>query len=268
MLGSFGYMNDGIKLGQTNPEIGMIHASGFKQTENFGTFTARNYEGFYLGGMAAGMMTKSNVIGLVAAFAIPEVVAEVNAITLAAQKVNPDAQVKVIWINTWFDPPKAQEAARALISQGADVLFSQHQDTPSVVTVAEAEGVYVVNTGSDMSEHGPNAVLASVTNDWTDYFVREVGKKLDGSFVGSDERGGLATGMVEVVAWSKDLSDEQLAEIKAKEAAFMDGSDHAFAGPVVDQEGAVRVAEGEVLADPEIFAMNWLVEGVDGSLPN
>ncbi|MEO1249425.1 MAG: BMP family ABC transporter substrate-binding protein, partial [Pseudomonadota bacterium] len=124
MLGSFGYMNDGLKLGQTNPEVAMIHASGFKQTQNFGTFTARNYEGFYLGGMAAGMVTESNTIGLVAAFAIPEVVAEVNAITLAAQKVNPDATVKVVWLNSWFDPPKAQEAARALVSQGADVLFS------------------------------------------------------------------------------------------------------------------------------------------------
>ncbi|MCV6583998.1 MAG: BMP family ABC transporter substrate-binding protein [Marinibacterium sp.] len=174
MLGSFGYMNDGIKLGRKHPDIAMIHASGFKQTDNFGTFTARNYEGFYLAGMAAGMKTQSNVIGLVGAFPIPELVAEVNAITLAAQSVNPDVQVKIVWINTWFDPPKAQEAARALVSQGADVLFSLHQDTPSVVTVAENEGVWVVNTGSDMREYAPTKLLVSVTNDWTDYFVREV----------------------------------------------------------------------------------------------
>lgn len=268
MLGSFGYMNDGIKLGKQRADISMIHASGYKQTANFGTFTARNYEGFYLGGMAAAMKTENNVIGLIGAFPIPELVAEVNAITLAAQSVNPDAQVKVVWINTWFDPPKAQEAARALVSQGADVLFSLHQDTPSVVTAAEAEGVYVVNTGSDMSEHGPNAVLASVTNDWTDYFVREVGKHLDGNFAGADERGGLATGMVKVVAWSDDLSEEQVARIKAKEAALMDGSAHAFAGPITDQSGAERVAAGAVLPDGEIFGMNWLVSGVDGTLPN
>ncbi len=268
MLGSFGYMNDGLKLGQTNPEVAMIHASGFKQTQNFGTFTARNYEGFYLGGMAAGMVTESNTIGLVAAFAIPEVVAEVNAITLAAQKVNPDATVKVVWLNSWFDPPKAQEAARALVSQGADVLFSLHQDTPSVVNVAEAEGVYVVNTSSDMSEHGPNAVLAAVTNDWTGYFVEEFGKHIDGNFEGSDFRGGLAAGAVKVVAWSENLTDEQKAEITAMEAALISGEAHAFAGPVVDQDGTERVADGAVLADGEIFSMNWLVEGVDGSLPN
>ncbi|MEM7045303.1 MAG: BMP family ABC transporter substrate-binding protein [Pseudomonadota bacterium] len=268
MLGSFGYMNDGMKLAQANPNVAMIHASGFRQTENFGTFTSRAYEGFYLGGLAAGMMTESNVIGVVGAFAIPEVVAETNALTLAIQKVNPDAEVKVIWINTWFDPPKAQEAARALISQGADVLFSLHQDTPSVVTVAQAEGVYVVNTGSDMSSYGPDAVLASVTHDWTDYFVREVGAKLDGMFKGGDERGGLAQGMVEVVAYSDDLSEEQVAMIKATEAAFISGEDHPFTGPVLDQDGNERVAAGEVLPDPEIFSLDWLVQGVDGTIPD
>ena len=268
MLGSFGYMNDGLKLAQTNPNVAMIHASGFRQTENFGTFTSRAYEGFYLGGLAAGMMTESNVIGVVAAFAIPEVVAETNALTLAVQKVNPDAEVKVVWINTWFDPPKAQEAARALISQGADVLFSLHQDTPSVVNVAQAEGVYVVNTGSDMSSYGPDAVLASVVHDWTDYFVREVGAKLDGSFKGGDERGGLAQGMVQVVAYHDDLSEDQLATIKAAEAAFVSGEDHPFAGPIVDQDGVERVAAGEVLADPDIFSIDWLVQGVDGAIPD
>lgn len=268
MLGSFGYMNDGLKMARQRPDVAMIHASGFKQTDNFGTFTARNYEGFYLGGLAAGMITESNIIGLVAAFAIPEVVAEVNAITLAAQKVNPDAKVKVVWLNSWFDPPKAQEAARALISQGADVIFSLHQDTPSVVNVAEAEGVHVVNTSSDMSKYGPNSVLASVTNDWTNYFVEQVGKKLNGEFKGTDFRGGLGTGAVKVVAWSSDLSKEQMAEIKKVEDALKSGEAHAFAGPIVDQDGNVRAAEGENLPDADIFGMNWLVEGVDGSLPN
>ncbi|MDF2371541.1 MAG: BMP family ABC transporter substrate-binding protein [Rhizobiaceae bacterium] len=268
MLGSFGYMNDGLKLARSHPEVAMIHASGYKQADNFATFTARNYEGFYLGGMAAGMVTKSNIIGMVAAFAIPEVVAEVNAITLAAQKVNPEAQVKVIWLNSWFDPPKAQEAARALISQGADVLFSLHQDTPSVVNVAEAEGIYVVNTSSDMSAYGPNSVLASVTNDWSDYFVSLVQDKLDGKFKGADFRGGLSEGAVKMAAWSKDLSDEQMAELKKTEESFAAGQSHAFDGPIIDQDGTERVAAGATLPDGEIFGMNWLVKGVDGSVPN
>lgn len=267
VLGSFGYMNDGLRLARQHPDVAFLHASGFKQAENFATFTARNYEGFYLGGLAAGMVTRSNVIGIVAAFAIPEVVAEVNAIALAVRKVNPQTDIKIIWLNSWFDPPKAQEAARALISQGADVLFSLHQDTPSVVNIAEAEGVYVVNTSSDMSAYGPNSVLASVTNDWTDYFVESFRAKLDGTFRGSDFRGGLASGAVAVTAWSDDLTEEQLAEIKQAEADIASGKAHVFAGPLKDQEGTIRAEAGTNLPDEAIFSMNWLVEGLSGSLP-
>ncbi len=124
VLGSFGYFNDGLRLARQFPDVSFIHASGFKQSKNFGTFTARNYEGFYLAGMAGASVTKSKIIGIVAAFAGPEVVAEVNAIALAVQKVNPEAKVKIVWVNTWFDPPKEQDAARALISQGADVVYA------------------------------------------------------------------------------------------------------------------------------------------------
>ncbi|MBS3652120.1 BMP family ABC transporter substrate-binding protein [Pseudaminobacter sp. 19-2017] len=267
VLGSFGYMNDGLRLARQKPDVAFLHASGFKQSANFGTFTARNYEGFYLGGLAAAMVTKTNTIGIVGAFAIPEVVAEVNAIALAARKVNPDLKIKIVWLNTWFDPPKEQEAARALISQGADVLFSLHQDTPSVVNVAQAQGVYVVNTNSDMSAHGPDAVLASVTDDWSGYFVKNVEDMLNGSFNGTDFRGGLADGTVKVVAWNKALTEEQMAQIKQAEADLMSGKTHVFAGPLRDQQGTVRVEEGANLPDPEIFAMNWLVEGLDGTLP-
>lgn len=267
VLGSFGYMNDGLRLAQRHPDVNIIHASGFRQTENLGTFTARNYEGFYLTGLAAGMVTQSNTIGIVAAFAVPEVIAEVNAITLAAREVNPDVNIRIVWVNSWFDPAREQEAARAVISQGADVVFSLHQDTPSVVNVAQAEGVYVVNTGSDMSAHGPDAVLGSVVHDWSDYFVQVVGEALEGSFEGRDERGGLASGTVSVQAWGDVLDDEQMARIQQAEAALISGEAHVFAGPLNDQSGTERVAEGEVLSDPDIFAMNWLVEGLSGSLP-
>lgn len=267
VLGSFGYMNDGLRLAQRSPDVDFIHASGFRQAENFGTFTARSYEAFYLAGMAAGMVTESNTIGIVAAFAIPEVIAEVNAITLAARKENPDVNIRIVWVNSWFDPAREQEAARAVISQGADVVFSLHQDTPSVVNVAQAEGVYVVNTGSDMSAHGPDAVLGSVVHDWSSYFVEAVGASLEGNFEGHDERGGLASGTVSVQAWNDALTEEQMARINEAEAALISGEAHVFAGPLKDQSGTERVAEGEALSDPEIFAMNWLVEGLTGSLP-
>lgn len=268
MLGSFGYFNDGLRLARQFPDVAFIHASGFKQSKNFGTFTARNYEGFYLAGMAGGAVTKSNTIGIVAAFAVPEVVAEVNAIALAVNKVNPDAKIKIVWVNTWFDPSKEQDAARALISQGADVLYSLHQDTPSVVNVGQAQKVFVVNTNSDMTAHGPDAVLASVTTDWTKYFIKEVGDKLADQFTGTDTRGGLADGTVKVVAWNEALTADQMAKIKEAEAKLESGEMHVFAGPLRDQSGTERVAAGATLPDPEIFGMNWLVEGLEGSLPN
>lgn len=267
MLGSFGYMNDGLRAAQRNPDVSFIHASGFRQTANFGTFTARMYEGFFLGGMAAGMVSESGVLGLIGAFPVPEIVANINAITLAARRVNPDVEVKVVFLNSWFDPPQAQEAARALISQGADVLFSINQNTPSVVTVAQDEGVYVVNTNSDMSAYGPDAVLASVTSIWDDYFVAQVGAHLDSAFEGGDERGGLRSGMVRVVAYNDDLTADQRAQLAAVEAAFVAGEDHPFTGPIVDQKGVEQVAAGAVAADDAIFGMNWLVKGVDGVLP-
>lgn len=267
VLGSFGYMNDGLRAAAKNPDVDFIHASGYKQLPNFGTFTSRNYEGFYLAAIAAAEVTKTNTIGIVAAFPVPEVIAQVDAIALALQKYRPEAEIKVIWMNTWFDPPKEQDAARALISQGADVIFSLHQDTPSVVNVAEAAGVYVVNTSSDMSKYGPNSVLASVTNDWSTYFVEQCKASREGRFEGVDTHGGLADGTVTVTAWNKALSEAQMAEIAKVEAGIKDGSYHIFAGPLKDQSGTLRVEEGAVLPDAELFGLNWLVEGLDGALP-
>jgi len=174
MLGSFGYMNDGIKLAQQRPEMTFIHASGYKLAPNFSNFQSRNYESSYLVGMAAGDVTESNVVGIVAAYAIPEVIGMINGFALGLQEVNPDVTIKVVWLNSWFDPPKAQDSARALIAQQADVIYSLYQDTPSVVTVAEEEEVWVINTSSDMKEYAPNWLLASQVADWSTFFVESV----------------------------------------------------------------------------------------------
>ena len=192
MLGSFGYMNDGIKLAQQRPELTFIHASGFKLAPNFGNFQSRNYESSYLVGLAAGDVTESNVIGIVAAYAIPEVIGMINGFALGVQKVNPDATIKVVWLNSWFDPPKAQDSARALIAQQTDVVYSLYQDTPSVVTVAEEEGVWVINTSSDMKKYAPNWLLASQIADWSSYFIASAQATMDRTFEGKPFWGGMA----------------------------------------------------------------------------
>ena len=165
MIGSFGYMNDGLKLAKRKPDVTFVHASGYKIAPNLSNFQSRNYESAYAAGMAAGFVTKSKKFGIVAAYAIPEVVGIVNAFTLGAQKTNPDIAVNIVWLNSWFNPSKAQESARSLIAQGSDVIFSLYQDTPSVVTVGEEEGVYVINTSSDMKKYAPTKLLASLTAD-------------------------------------------------------------------------------------------------------
>lgn len=267
MLGSFGYMNDGLKLAKRHPSIKIIHASGYKLADNMGNFQTRNYESAYVAGMAAGYVTRSGIVGMVAAYAIPEVVGIINAFTLGAQASRNDVTMKVVWLNSWFNPSKAQESARSLIAQNADVIFSIYQDTPSVVSVAEKEGVYVINTSSDMKKYAPEKLLVSMQISWADYFVEQAQAVLDGTFKGTAFWGGMADGAVSMASWSDDLSSEQLAALEAKVAAITAGEFHPFTGPVVDQQGNTRIAAGETISDTDLQGINWLVQGVETRLP-
>ncbi len=268
MLGSFGYMNDGLKLAQQKPDVTFIHASGYKTLDNLGNFQTRNYESSYIAGMAAGFATQSNTLGIVAAYSIPEVVGIINTFTLGAQRTNPDITVKVVWLNSWFNPSKAQESARSLIAQESDVIFSLYQDTPSVVTVAEEEGVYVVNTSSDMKEYAPTKLLASMTIDWGPYFIEQVEATLDGSFKGAPYWGGMADGAVSVSSLSPDLTEEQIAELNAVIDEISSGKYHPMTGPIVDQDGKEQLADGVAIEDGAMLGINWLVQGVETRIPN
>ena len=267
MLGSFGYMNDGIRLAEQRPDMTFIHASGYKLAPNFGNFQSRNYETSYLVGLAAGDVTETDTIGIVAAYAIPEVVGMINSFALGIQKVNPDATIKVVWLNSWFDPPKAQESARALMAQNSDVIYSLYQDTPSVVSVAEEEGVWVINTSSDMKEYAPTWLLASQVADWRSYFIDSVQATLDGTFEGTAFWGGFADEAVDVVSWSESISPETMAMIEEAEAAMRAGGFHPMTGPVTDQDGEMRLAEGEVISDEAMLGIDWLVTGVETRIP-
>ncbi len=267
MLGSFGYMNDGMRLAQQRPGLTFIHASGYQTAPNFSNFQSRNYESSYLVGMAAGDVTESDTVGIVAAYAIPEVVGMINAFTLGVQEVNPDATVKVVWLNSWFDPPKAQESARALKAQGSDVIYSLYQDTPSVVTVAEELGVWVINTSSDMKEYAPNWLLASQIADWSSFFIASAEATLDGTFEGEAYWGGMADGTVDVKSWSSAISPETMAAIEAAAEGIRTGAFHPMTGPIVDQDGAERLADGETIADDAMLGIDWLVAGVETRIP-
>lgn len=263
---SFGYMNPTIKVAKQFPDVVFEHATGYKTAENVGNYVARFYEARYLTGIVAGHMTESNTAGYVAAFPIPEVLRGINAFTLGMRSVNPDAQVKVIWVNSWFDPGREREAADVLISQGADVL-THHTDSTAVVQAAEEAGVWSVAYHSDMSKYGPKSHLTAATHHWGDYYTKTAQEVLDGSWESTSVWGGLAEGMADIAPLNDAVPEDVAKEVAEIEAQIKDGSFHPFQGPIKNQAGEVAVPEGETMTDKELTTMEWYVQGVQGKLP-
>ena len=263
---SFGFMNPTVKVAREFPDVKFEHATGYKQAENLSTYSARFYEGRAVIGTMAGMMTESNVVGYIGSFPIPEVVRGINAFTIAMRKVNPDAQVKVVWVNSWYDPGKEADAARALIDQGADVI-TQHTDSPAPLQVAEERGVVGFGQASDMSAFAPKAQLTSIVDDWNDYYVERTKAAMDGSWKSQDVWNGIATGMVAFADYNEAVPEEVKAAAEVVKEGIVDGSLHPFQGPINDQSGKEIVAEGEIVDDKTLLGMNYYVEGVQGELP-
>lgn len=263
---SFGYMNPTVKVARRFPNVTFEHATGYKRGKNVGTYNVRFYEGRYLAGIVAGKMTESNVAGYVAAFPIPEVLMGINAFTLGMQSVNPQAQTKVIWVNSWFDPGREREAADVLVAQGADVL-THHTDSTAVVQAAAEKGVYAVGYHSDMSKYGPKAHLTAVTHHWGDFYTRMAQEVLDKSWTSRDVWGGIASGMVSLAPMNPIVPKDVVALVKQKEEAIRNASFHPFQGPVKDQDGKIRIAAGTTISDNDLLKMQWYVLGVQGKLP-
>ncbi len=263
---SFGYMNPTIKVAKLFPNTFFEHNTGYKQAKNVSTYVARFYEGRYLTGVVAGKMTKSNVIGYIAAFPIPEVVRGINAFTMGLRSVNPAAEVKVIWVNSWFDPGREREASDALIAQGADVV-THHTDSTAPTLAAEEAGVFSIGYHSDMSKYGANAHLTASTHDWSGYYIKRVNDVLDGTWKSEAVWWGIKDGMVKLARLNPAVP-KAVADLGAeREQAIAAGTLHPFAGPVRSQDGEVRVPAGQTMADEELLRMDWYVEGVQGKLP-
>jgi simple sugar transport system substrate-binding protein len=263
---SFGYMNPTIKVAKQFPDVVFEHATGYKSAENVGTYVARFYEGRYLTGVVAGHMTESNTAGYVAAFPIPEVLRGINAFTLGMRSVNPDAQVKVVWVNSWFDPGREREAADVLISQGADVV-THHTDSTAVVQAAEEAGIWSVGYHSDMSKYGPKSHLTAATHHWGDHYTATAKEVIDGTWKSENVWGGLKEGMISIAPLNEAVPADVAGEVEKIIAAIRDGSFHPFQGPIKNQAREVVVPEGTTMTDEELSTMEWYVEGVQGKLP-
>ena len=246
---SFGYMEQMLKVGKDFPNIKFEHATGYKTAPNMSVYSSKFYEGRYIQGVIAGMMSKNGKAGYIASFPIPEVVRGINAFYLGATSINPDFDIDVVWVNTWYDPSKEADAAKVLISQGADII-TQHTDSTSPLQVAEKEGIMAFGQASDMINFAPNTQLTAIIDQWGPYYVSRVKAVMDGTWESSDTWGGMDTGMVEMAPYT---NMPPAVEIAAKniQAAILSGEFTIFPGKSVG----------------ELLGMNKYVDGIDAFLP-
>ncbi|MFL2787177.1 MAG: BMP family ABC transporter substrate-binding protein [Paracoccaceae bacterium] len=264
---SFGYMDPTINVAKKFPDVKFEHATGYKRAENVSVYSARFYEGRAIQGHIAGKMTKTNKIGYIASFPIPEVIRGINSAYIHAKRVNPDVEFNIIWAYTWFDPPKEADAAKALIEQGADVIL-QHTDSTAPQAAAEKAGnVITFGQASDMGEYAPMPRVSSIIDDWGPYYIARTQAVLDGTWESVDTWDGIREGMVGI----GEISDAVPADVKAEALAMIDaiaaGDYHPFTGPINKQDGSPWLADGEVSEDGPLLGMNFYVEGLTGDVP-
>jgi len=263
---SFGYMDPTLKVAKKYPNVHFEHATGFKKDKNMAIYNGRFYEGRYIQGVIAGKMSKAGVLGYIGSFPIPEVIMGINATMLGAQTINPNIKVKIIWANTWFDPGKEADAAKALIDQGADIIM-QHTDSPAAMQVASERGKLAFGQDSEMIKFGPKTQLTSIIDNWAPYYIARVKAELDGTWASEDTWGGLKEKTVMMAPYTNMPDDvKKLAE--DTEAAIIAGKLFPFKCPVVDQDGkAVECKGGDHLDDGQVLGMNFYVKGIDDKVP-
>ena len=264
---SFGYMDPTINVAKKFPNVKFEHATGYKRSDNVSTYSARFYEGRAIQGHIAGKMTKTNKVGYIASFPIPEVIRGINSAYIHAKKVNPNIEFNIIWVYTWFDPAKEADAAKALIDQGADVVLQHTDSTAPQAAAKEAGNVITFGQASDMGEYAPMPRVSSIIDDWAPYYVARTQAVLDESWESVDTWDGIGPGMVGI----GEISDAVPADVKAEALAMRDaianGTYHPFTGPIKKQDGSDWLGAGETSDDGTLLGMNFYVEGITAEVP-
>lgn len=262
---SFGFMDGMVKSAKKYPNVVFMHASGYETSKNLGVYFGRMEQPRYLSGIAAGLKTKTNKIGFVVAYEIPECVRGLNAFALGVQSVNPKAVVKVMWTHTWYDPAKEKEAAKALLDQGCDVM-AQDQDSSATMIAAEERGAFAVGYNTDARDKAPKAYITAPVWNWGPYYVKVVNSVIDGTWKTGNYWGGMQDGIVQLAPLTKNADPKTAAEIAKAQKRILSAPNMEFAGPIMDQSGKIRVPKGKVLSDKDQLSMNWLVKGVEGTI--
>lgn len=263
---SFGYMDPTIKVAEEFPDTWFVHVSGYKTADNASTLFGRIYQPRYLSGLVAGSATESNVIGYVAAFPIPEVIRGINAFTLGVREVNPDAEVRVVWTNTWFGPPEEKEAATALLAVGADVI-AQHQDTTEPQKAAADVGKVSISYNSPMLEVVGDTVLTGPVWDWGVKYIDIINRIMAGTYASESYWGSINDGIVGLAPFSSRVPDNVRQLVDERMQLIMSGDWDVFCGPITGANGNLIVEEGKCLTDGEMLSMDYFVQGVVGEAP-
>jgi basic membrane protein A and related proteins len=262
---SFGYMDHVEKIAKEYPNVKFLHCSGYKSGPNFGNYFGRIEQPRYLSGIVAGMKTKTNKIGYVLAFEIPECIRGVDSFTLGVRSVNPKATVILKWTHTWYDPAKEKDAAVALLDEGCDVI-AQHQDTTGPQIAAQEKGAFAIGYNSDSRNAAPKAYLTAPIWNWGPYYTAQVKAVIAGTWKPEAYWGGMADGVVDLAPLTANAPKGAQAAVDKIKAQIIAGKFDVWAGPIKDQTGAVRIAKGATLDDKGQLSLDWLVEGIVGKI--
>ena len=262
---SFGYMEATLKMANRHPNVKFEHATGYKQAANMSSYGLRLYQARHVQGIIAGLMTKSNKICYIGAFPIPEVIREINTFFLGARKTNPNVEMDIVWVNTWFNPGKESDAAKVLMSQGCDMI-AQHTDSPAPMQAAEKQGRHGFGQASDQIAVAPKAQLTATIDNWAPYYIRKVQAVIDDTWKSEDYFGHMNEGAVAMAPFT-NMPDEVRSYAADIMQQISDGEYFGFTGPIKDQKGTVRIAAGKVATDLELNTMDYYVEGITARFP-
>jgi len=262
---SFGFMDPTLRVAKENPDIYFEHATGFKRHDNMSTYGLRLYQARHVQGVIAGLMTKTNKICYVAAFPIPEVIREINTYYLGAKSVNPDVDIDIVWVNTWYDPGKESQAAEVMIADGCDMV-AQHTDSPAPLQAAQKAGVLGFGQASDQIKFAPKAQLTATIDNWGPYYIKKVQQVIDGNWQVEDYFGHMNEGAVGMANFT-NMPPEVEAKAQEVKDAISNGEYFAFTGPLYDNTGTLQLKAGEIADDMHLNTMMYYVEGIDAKVP-
>ena len=262
---SFGYMEPMLKVAKEFPNVKFEHATGYKQSKNMSSYGLRLYQARHVQGVIAGMMTKTNKICYVGAFPIPEVIREINTYYLGAKSVNPDVDIDIVWVNTWYDPGKEAQAAKVMIAEGCDMV-AQHTDSPAPLQTAEKAGVLGFGQASNQYKFAPKAQLTATIDNWSPYYIQKVQDVMDGTWKSGDYFGHMKDDVVQMAPFTNMPAEVEAFAQKIKDG-ITNGKYFAFTGPIKDNTGKLQLKDGEIADDGHLNSMMYYVEGIDAKVP-